>query len=254
MAWFETWFDTPYYHILYKDRDFVEAENFITLLTNYLALSKDSKIIDLACGKGRHSKFLNHLGFQVLGLDLSKESIIHNKEFESEDLQFKVHDMRNPIFPEISEEKVDAVFNLFTSFGYFENPSDDRKVFRSISKALTDEGFFVLDFLNEKWVKNTLLPHETTHKEGIDFTIKKKIEDEHIIKDITFSEGGVNHHYFEKVKLHSLEEIAEYANEFGFERAAIFGNYQLDPFDLENSPRCINIFRKKKTTLNSAIS
>ena len=254
MAWFETWFDTPYYHILYKDRDFVEAENFITLLTNHLSLSKDSKIIDLACGKGRHSKFLNHLGFQVLGLDLSKESIIHNKEFESKDLQFKVHDMRNPIFPEISEEKVDAVFNLFTSFGYFESASDDRKVFHSISHALKDEGYFVLDFLNEKWVKNTFLPHETMQKEGIDFTIKKTIEDEHIIKDITFFEGGVNHHYFEKVKLHSLEEISEYAGEFGFERIAIFGNYQLDPFKLDNSPRCINIFRKKKTAFKSEIS
>lgn len=254
MAWFETWFDTPYYHILYKDRDFVEAENFITLLTNHLSLSKDSKIIDLACGKGRHSKFLNHLGFQVLGLDLSKESINHNKEFETESLQFRVHDMRDPIFPEISEEKVDVVFNLFTSFGYFENPSDDRKVFHSISEALSEKGFFVLDFLNEKWVKNTFLPYETIQKEGINFTIEKKIENEHIIKDITFTEDGAKHHYFEKVKLHSLEEIGVYAEEFGFERMAIFGNYKLEPFDLENSPRCINIFRKKNSTLESTIS
>ena len=62
MSWFKEWFNTPYYHILYKDRDFVEAENFIRNLTQDLQLSKDSKIIDLACGKGRHSVFLQQPG------------------------------------------------------------------------------------------------------------------------------------------------------------------------------------------------
>ena len=157
MAWFETWFDTPYYHILYKDRDFAEAENFITLLINYLNIPKDSKIIDLACGKGRHSVFLNQLGYEVLGLDLSKESISHNKKFENSGLKFAVHDMRNEIYPQISSEKADAVFNLFTSFGYFEKEEDDKKIFQSISNILDDGGFFVLDFLNAKWVENTLL-------------------------------------------------------------------------------------------------
>ncbi|QOW09658.1 class I SAM-dependent methyltransferase [Kaistella flava (ex Peng et al. 2021)] len=245
MAWFETWFDTPYYHILYKDRDFAEAENFITLLINYLNIQKDSKIIDLACGKGRHSVFLNKLGYQVLGLDLSHQSIDHNKQFENSDLKFEVHDMRNEIFPEISAEKVDAVLNLFTSFGYFEDENDDRKVFQSISNVMKDNGYFVLDFLNAKWVENTLIEEDKTSKEGIDFTIKKKIEDQHVIKDITFNDDGKDYHFFEKVKLHTLDEINSYAEEFGFERVQIFGDYHLNEFDLETSPRCINVFKKK---------
>ena len=83
MSWFEDWFNTPYYHILYKDRDYKEAENFISNLTKELKLPTDSSIIDLACGKGRHSVFLNQLGFEVLGVDLSEESILHNKQFEN---------------------------------------------------------------------------------------------------------------------------------------------------------------------------
>ncbi|WHF52344.1 class I SAM-dependent methyltransferase [Chryseobacterium gotjawalense] len=245
MAWFETWFDTPYYHILYKDRDFAEAENFITLLINNLNIPKDSKIIDLACGKGRHSVFLNKMGYQVLGLDLSRQSIEHNKQFENSDLKFEVHDMRAEIFPEISMEKADAVLNLFTSFGYFEDENDDRKVFQSISNVLKDDGYFVLDFLNAKWVENTLIKEDQTTKEGIDFTIKKKIEDQHVIKDIFFKDKGKNYHFFEKVKLHTLEEINGYALEFGFERVQIFGDYHLTEFNLESSPRCINVFKKK---------
>ena len=250
MAWFETWFDTPYYHILYKDRDFLEAENFITLLINDLEIQKGAKIVDLACGKGRHSIYLNQLGFNVLGLDLSKESIAQNKKFETPEgtdpfLKFGVHDMRNEIYAEVYNEKVDAVFNLFTSFGYFDDEEEDRKIFRSVSHALKDDGFFVLDFLNEQWVKNTLVPEAVSRKENIDFHITKKIEGQHVIKDIKFDDEGKDYHFFEKVKLHTLDEIAIYAEEFGFERIKIYGDYQLGSFDLETSPRCINVFKKK---------
>ena len=244
MAWFETWFNTPYYHILYKDRNFEEAENFITLLINDLQMPDHSKIIDLACGKGRHSVFLNKMGFEVLGLDLSEESIAQNKAFENDSLKFKVHDMRNPIFPEVSKVKVDAVCNLFTSFGYFESEADDKKIFKSVADALKENGFFVLDFLNEQWVKNTLVSEAVITKGNIDFHISKRIEDHHVIKDIIFKDQGEDFHFFEKVKLHTLEEIGSYAEEFGFERVKIFGDYNLGTFDLQKSPRCINVFRK----------
>ncbi len=216
MAWFETWFDTPYYHILYKDRNFAEAEEFISLLIKELDIPKNSKIIDLACGKGRHSVFLNRLGFEVLGLDLSKASILHNKQFENSKLKFSVHDMRNEISPEILPEKADAVFNLFTSFGYFEDKKVDEKVFQSVSNILQENGFFVLDYLNAKKVENTLIKEEIITKGGIDFTIKKKIAEQHIIKDIYFEAEGKDHHFFDKVKLHTLAEIEKYAEKYGF--------------------------------------
>ena len=244
MAWFETWFNTPYYHILYKDRNFEEAENFITLLINDLKIPEHSKIIDLACGKGRHAVFLNRMGFEVLGLDLSEESISQNKIFENDTLKFKVHDMREAIYPEISTQKVDAVCNLFTSFGYFESDVEDKKIFRSVADALVDNGCFILDFLNEQWVKNTLVPQAITKKGDIEFHISKRIEDQHVIKDINFKDQGEAFHFFEKVKLHTLEEIGSYAEEFGFERVKIYGDYHLGAFDRDTSPRCINVFRK----------
>lgn len=250
MSWFKEWFNTPYYHILYKDRDFVEAENFIRNLTQDLQLSKDSKIIDLACGKGRHSVFLQQLGYEVLGVDLSEESIEHNKQFETSanetpKLTFKVHDMRNELYPNVSSEKVNAVFNLFTSFGYFDDDEDDRKVFSSVKNVLQNDGIFVLDFLNEKFVKNTLVEETTVTKDGIDFLIKKRIEEKHVIKDIFFEDKGESFHYFEKVKLHTLEEIKNIAESFGFEAVKIWGNYQLEDFERETSPRCIFQFRVK---------
>ncbi|WP_262152037.1 class I SAM-dependent methyltransferase [Chryseobacterium foetidum] len=241
MEWFESWFDTPYYHILYSNRDYTEAENFITQLTAELQLPKNSEIIDLACGKGRHSVFLNKLGYKVLGLDLSKKSIEHNRQFENENLQFAVHDMRD----KVNHPSVDAVFNLFTSFGYFDSEDDDRKVFKSVSDVLKTDGYFVLDYLNENYVRNKMVSEAEMQRGGIDFKISKKIEDQHIVKEIKFSADGQDFNFFEKVKLHTPESIQKYAEDNGFERVKIWGDYQLNDFDDEVSPRCINLFRKK---------
>lgn len=246
MAWFKDWFNTTYYHILYKDRDFSEAEIFIQKLSAYNNLAAKSKIIDLACGKGRHSYFLRQLDFDVLGVDLSQESVAFAaKEFGKDHLRFQVHDMREDLFPTIIPEKVDAIYNLFTSFGYFDEESEDKKVFSSVSNALKENGIFVLDFLNEQWVRNTLVPEATIQKEGIDFHIQKKIENGFIVKDIQFQDQGEDFHFFEKVKLHTIEQIDAYAKEFGLERKKVWGDYLLNDFDLETSPRAINLFQKK---------
>ncbi|SHE91709.1 class I SAM-dependent methyltransferase [Chryseobacterium takakiae] len=241
MEWFESWFDTPYYHLLYSNRDYTEAENFITKLTEDLKLPQNAKIIDLACGKGRHSVFLNKLGYDVLGLDLSRKSIEFDKQFENQTLLFDVHDMRNPI----DADPMDAVFNLFTSFGYFDHESDDRKVFQSVYNILQPGGFFVLDYLNEEFVRKNIVPESIVIRGEIEFKITKRIEGRHIIKDIRFEDKGKPYHFFEKVKLHTLEAINSYAEECGFERIKIWGDYQLNEFDKEKSPRCINLFKKK---------
>jgi SAM-dependent methyltransferase len=149
--------------------------------------------------------------------------------------------MRNPI----DADPMDAVFNLFTSFGYFDHESDDRKVFQSVYNILQPGGFFVLDYLNEEFVRKNIVPESIVIRGEIEFKITKRIEGRHIIKDIRFEDKGKPYHFFEKVKLHTLEAINSYAEECGFERIKIWGDYQLNEFDKEKSPRCINLFKKK---------
>lgn len=240
MEWFKTWFNTPYYHILYQDRDYVEGERFLENLISRLDLSEKAKIIDLACGKGRHSVFLNELGFDVLGLDLSFESIAHNKAFENETLHFDVHDMRNAI----DGEKVDAIFNLFTSFGYFKTEEEDRNVFLSVSNILKKNGLFVLDFMNAEFVKNQLNGEEKIIKNGIQFHINKRIENQQIIKDIRFIDEGKDFHYQENVQLHDLTSIDQLARQSGLERLELWGDYDLGIFNSKTSPRCVSVFKK----------
>ena len=236
--WFASWFDTPYYHILYKDRDYNEAQLFMDNITHYLNLPEDAKILDLACGKGRHSIYLNQLGFDVIGADLSENSISEAKKSENATLHFKVHDMRMPF-----EEKYDAIFNLFTSFGYFENEADNLTTLKAIKESLNEYGFAVIDFMNVFQVIEKLIPNETKTVDNIDFHIKRFHLDGYIYKEITFEDKGEKFQFTEKVKALTLKDFENLMEEAGIYLLDIFGDYKLKKFHKTESERLIMIFK-----------
>ncbi len=236
--WYSSWFDTPYYHILYKERNYREAQVFMDNLTHYLNLPEKAAVLDLACGKGRHSIYLNQLGFTVLGADLSENSIVEANKNANETLHFKVHDMRKPF-----EEKFDAIFNLFTSFGYFENDEDNLTTLKAIKESLSEYGFAVIDFMNVVQVIETMVLEETKTMEGIDFHIKRYLKDNHIYKEIDFEDQGQKFHFTEKVKALTLKDFEELMEEAGIYLLDIFGDYKLKKFHKTESERLIMIFK-----------
>ena len=239
--WFASWFDTPYYHILYKDRDYEEAERFIKNLVTHLKLPENSKILDLACGKGRHSVFLNKLGFEVLGVDLSENSITLAAESCSEGLSFGVHDMRE-VLPNVC---FDAVFNLFTSFGYFDDTEDNLKVINSVREMLIPKGIFVIDFMNAAKVIKKLVPEEKKSVDDLDFNIRRRYDGQHIFKDIEFEDNGKQFHYTERVQALKFDDFKTMLVASDFEILCTFGDFDLTAFDQNESDRLIIVAQKK---------
>lgn len=237
-TWFASWFDSPYYHILYKDRDYAEAQVFMDNITQYLNLPDDAKILDLACGKGRHSIYLNELGYDVTGADLSENSIAEASKHSNEKLHFEVHDMRVPF-----EQKFDAVFNLFTSFGYFENDADNLTTLKAIQESLSEYGFAVIDFMNVQHVIENLVPEEVKTVEGIDFHIKRYVIDNHIYKEIDFEDNGEKFHFTEKVQALTLQDFEGMMEEAGIYLLDTFGDYKLKKFFKNESERLIMVFK-----------
>jgi len=238
--WFDSWFDTKYYHILYKNRDYSEAENFITNLTADLKINPNKSILDLACGKGRHSIFLNKLGYKTTGVDLSKQSIEHANQFKTPTLDFFVHDMRE----QIKNNSFDYVFNLFTSIGYFEDESDNLKMLNSIDSYTNEDGVLVIDFMNANKVISNLVLDEVKVVEGITFTINRKVENGFIIKTISFTDKNQKFNFQEKVQALELHHFENYLKETNFSIYKVVGDYNLGNFDVEKSNRLI-IFAKK---------
>jgi len=238
--WFDSWFDTKYYHILYKNRDYSEAENFITNLTADLKINPNKSILDLACGKGRHSIFLNKLGYKTTGVDLSKQSIEHANQFKTPTLDFFVHDMRE----QIKNNSFDYVFNLFTSIGYFEDESDNLKMLNSIDSYTNEDGVLVIDFMNANKVISNLVLDEVKVVDGITFTINRKVENGFIIKTISFTDNNQKFNFQEKVQALELHHFENYLKETNFSIYKVVGDYNLGNFDVEKSNRLI-IFAKK---------
>lgn len=237
--WFADWFDTKYYHILYQDRNDVEAQLFMQNLIDFLKLKKGNKILDLACGRGRHSIYLNSLGFKVKGVDLSKNSIKFAKQFKKENLKFSVHDMRKSF-----NKKYHAIFNLFTSFGYFNDDNTNIKVLKNIKNGLKKNGVAVIDFMNIETVTSNLTAKEVVIKDNIEFFITRKTEDNKIIKDIKFTVKGENFHFTEKIQCLTLDTIKTYIYKADLKLNHIFGDYNLNEFDITNSKRLILIVSK----------
>ena len=169
--WFRNWFNSKYYHILYQHRDEKEAKKLIENLMGFMDLPKNGKIIDIACGKGRHSLYLSKLNYQVTGIDLAESSIEHARNFENENLKFFCHDKRQ-IF---RKGYFDCGLNLFTSFGYLDTKEDLELAFESMTSNIKANGLFVMDFLNSHAIRKQNQEDETIEVSGIVFRIKKKI-------------------------------------------------------------------------------
>ncbi|WKK79123.2 class I SAM-dependent methyltransferase [Marivirga arenosa] len=238
--WFYNWFNSPFYHKLYVERDENEAKEFVQNLFYHLNIKEGSKILDVACGRGRHAIFMNKLGCEVEGIDYSDNNINEAKKLENDKLHFHLHDMRK-VF---KEESFDYAFNFFTSFGYFENDSENQDTINAITKALKQEGILVLDFLNPYKVIKELESEEVKIIDGTAFKIQKHLEGENLIKKIEFDFEEKKYCFEEKLTFLRRIKFLEYFRNANLMPLETLGDYALSPYDQDSSDRMIFICKK----------
>jgi SAM-dependent methyltransferase len=240
--WFAEWFDTPFYHILYKSRGENEAQRFIDNLSEKLSFQKDWKYCDMACGKGRHAIYLNSKGFDVIGLDLSPNNIWHAQLSENETLQFYEHEIRDSF----RDDYFDVMLNLFTSFGYFENQEENQKAVEAMANDIKPGGILVIDYMNSRKAIEGFNSHYVKTVDNISFDINKRIEFGYIFKNICFENEGQKHQYEERVKLLFLEDFKHFFEKAGLTLTAVYGDYDLNMYQDLESDRMIMVCKKDK--------
>ncbi|MBK8955418.1 MAG: class I SAM-dependent methyltransferase [Saprospiraceae bacterium] len=239
--WFEDWFETDYYKLLYRQRDAREASQFADRLVRYLNLPQGAYILDVGCGRGRYARAFAQLGYDVTGIDISFKKTEDNVRHANNHLHFYRHDMRR-IF---RVNYFDAVLNLFTSFGYFDSMSDEKNAAKCMALNLKTGGFLVIDYLNPEHIKQHFKAQETVIREGITFHIRKSLNCDNICKEIEISDGDQRFHFKEQVRLFGLEDLIQLFKPFRLQLQHVFGNYRLESFENESSERIILIFRKQ---------
>ncbi|MES2766136.1 MAG: class I SAM-dependent methyltransferase [Bacteroidota bacterium] len=240
--WFEEWFESPWYVKLYGHRSDAEAKKAIDLVLKETGVAKGSRVLDLCCGYGRHSRALADCGYDVTGIDGSEYLIEKAKEEYGCDNTHFIHlDMR----AEYPEAPYDLVVNFFTSFGYFDDEAENQLVFKRVFDALKISGYFFFDFLNSDFLKENLVPESISMEDDVRIIQKRRIENGHVIKDIFIEEENNEPlHYEERVRLYSSELLLKMLKTAGFTIEKTFGNYSGDEFLKEKSPRFIAIAKK----------
>lgn len=247
--WFENWFDSQDYLDLYKHRDDNDAKKIVSLIIKNIPLKKNSKVLDLPCGNGRHSVLFAKKGFDVTGIDLSPFLISQarkrlRKEYSAykNRLHFETGDMRK-----LNHTKeFSLAVNLFTSFGYFEKHVENEKVIRTISNSLQRNGWFVFDFLNTEYLKRNLVSFDKKKMNGKLILQHRYIKGNFIYKKIFLigkSLANVNE-FTERIYLYSLKQVEKMFERSSLKIKNIFGDYAGSKFNIGASPRLIIFARK----------
>jgi len=238
--WFVNWFDSPYYHQLYKHRDEQDAAIFLDNLLKTISLPINATVLDLCCGTGRHAIYLNKLGHNVLGIDLSPKNIQIAQQLHYNGLTFQVGDMRNLPF----QNHFDLIINLFTSFGYFQTQQENIQVLHQIAKALKPNGIFILDFLNPTLTKTTLTPYCEIQVDDIQYIIKKKIMNNFIFKEIEVQHNNQKHLFEERIHLFEYQDFLTIFNQLNLTIKSLWGDYHTNQYIETQSDRLIFVLRK----------
>lgn len=243
--WFLEWFNSPYYHLLYFERDEKEAASFIVRLVDHLQIKPAALIVDIACGKGRHAKLLSENGFDVTGIDISRDSIEFAKRFENDHLHFFQHDMRLPFWINY----FDYAFNFFSSFGYFRTEREHYNAIRSISQALKKNGILVLDYLGVHYAEDHLLHKSEKEINGVTFYITKWFDETHFYKKIVIEDEKKEAplEFTEKIAKFSLGDFNDMFAFHGLQMQEVYGDYEFNSYDVRKSPRLLMIAKKIAT-------
>jgi len=229
--WFEEWFGEEYLR-LYPHRDDRDAERAVSLILRTVPFQRGWRVLDVACGAGRHARSFEAAGARCTGLDLSLTLLRLARQVTKAPLVRA--DMRQlPIRP----ASMDLTVNLFTSFGYFDRDSEHTTALKEMIATVRPEGWFVIDFLNAGAVRRQLVPEETLEVPGATVRVFRSVSPDgrYVCKSIHAGDGRQFH---ERVRLFEPDQMAHMLEAAGVTVQNRFGDYDGNPLG-SDSPRTI---------------
>jgi SAM-dependent methyltransferase len=216
--WFEEWFGEEYLE-LYPHRDIEEATRLVALLQRELPWRDGWRVLDCACGAGRHLEALRRAGATPFGFDLSA-TLLRRAQSATPGPLVRADLRQLPFRP----ASMDLTVNLFTSFGYFDSDLEHEEALAEMLDTVRDGGWFAIDFLHPDWVRRTLVTSEVCQLGARSIEIHRSLSEDgrHVRKRIML-EGG--RQFEERVRLLEAGELERMLTDEGAEVTHRFGDY-----------------------------
>ena len=235
--WFEEWFGEEYL-ALYPHRDEAEAAQAVRLVASATGLAAGWRVLDVACGAGRHARAFRQAGARCFGVDLS--ATLLRVARRTTDAPLIRADMRYlPVRP----GSMDLTVNLFTSFGYFDRDAEHVLALREMVSTVRPVGWYVIDFLNPATVRRNLVLREQMTLNGRSVDVRRELSPDHryVTKTIVTADGR---RFRERVRLFEADEIRHMLADAGVHVEHTYGDYTGGPLD-DRSPRTILVGRRR---------
>ncbi|MHB9022568.1 MAG: class I SAM-dependent methyltransferase [Armatimonadota bacterium] len=245
-SWVPEYFDEDYLRIYHFPEERTGPE--VAFLLDRLAagVSPDAKVLDLACGQGRHAIPLARQGFRVTGLDYQENLLRVARETAGEagaDVRWVQGDMRSLPFADAS---FDAVVNMFTAFGYFSD-EENARVIGEIARVLRPGGTFILDVANRDFqIISHVEPRTWRRLPDGGLLLNEWIWDpatsRYTYPQILIDAHG-QRHFTHTVRLYTCPELTALCHQNGLEVEAVYGTFLGEGLTV-GAPRMILIARK----------
>jgi SAM-dependent methyltransferase len=226
--WFEEWFGEDYLR-LYPHRDDAEAERAVALIVRTVPYQPGWRVLDVACGAGRHTRAFTSHGARCTGIDLSATLLRLARKSTTAPLVRA--DMRSlPIRP----ASMDLTVNLFTSFGYFERDSEHNIALDEMISTVRPGGWFVIDFLNAATVRRELVPEEAVKLSGSTVRVSRSVSPDgrYVCKSIHAPDGKA---FTERVRLFEPDQISGMLEALGMTVRFRYGDYDASPLTTDSA-------------------
>ncbi len=221
---------------MFSERLLQIAPEQVDAVVALLGIQPGAAVLDLPCGVGRHSLELARRGFRVTGVDRTAAYLKTARDraaAEGLELELLQSDMREFVRPGC----FDAALNLFTSFGYFEDPAEDRQVAQNLFRSLKPGGALVLEMMGKEVLARIFIPRDWEElPDGSLFLQERRVtqdwtwmENRWILigPDDQRSEYFVSHRIYDGAGLRSL------LLDVGFDSVDVYGGLDGKPYDTE---------------------
>jgi SAM-dependent methyltransferase len=219
---------------LFDERRLLNAPMEVDAIIALLDVPEGARVLDLCCGVGRHAIELARRGFRVTGVDRTEiylERARGTADAEGLDVELVREDMRTFRRP----GAFDVVLNLFTSFGYFDDPADDLRVLRHVHESLAPGGRFVAEMMGKEVLAERFQERDWNwigEGEGV-FLEERRITDDwgRCANRWILIRGDRRSEYRFVHRLYSAVELAALFREAGFSAVDAYGSLAGEPYD-----------------------